>query len=98
MFSDIKKSANLKNIESILDTFTWPVNGDCSVFGNDAIQKVCEHFKELFVKNSCDITKVASEWLTLKTQVVPIIKTKAKVISRASKIRHTLVSMHLPCT
>lgn len=52
---------SLKNNESIQDIFTWPVNGDYSVFGNDAIKKIYEPFKELLVKNSCDITKVPSE-------------------------------------
>ena len=37
-FSDIKKSAIFKNIESIFYTFTWPVNRDCNVFSNDAIE------------------------------------------------------------
>ena len=33
---------------------------------------------DLLVKNSYDITKVPSEWLKLKTQVVPIIKNQGK--------------------
>ena len=68
-FSDIRKLAIFENIESILDTFTWPVNGDCSAFilFNDAIENIIKHFKEILVKNDCDITKVPSEWLTLKT-------------------------------
>ena len=42
-FSDIKKSAIFEKIEFILDTFTWSVNRDCSLFGNDSIKKICEH-------------------------------------------------------
>ena len=57
-FSDIKKSAIFENIESILDTFIWPFNRDCGVFDNDVIKKICELFKELLVKNGCNITKV----------------------------------------
>ena len=66
-----------------MDTFTWPVKEDCSVFGNDTIKKIYEHFKELLVKNGCDITKVCSEWLTLKTQVIEIVKNQGK-----SKIKY----------
>ena len=73
-FSDIRKSASFKNIQSILSTFIWPVNRGRSVFSNDVIKKIyrgiLKHFKGLLVKNGCDITKVPCEWLMLKTQVI----------------------------
>ena len=47
--------------------FTWPVNNDFRNSGNRAIKKLCEHFRELLVKNSCNITKDPSKCLTLKT-------------------------------
>lgn len=73
-FRDIKESEIFENFESILDTFTWTVNRDCSASENDVIGKICKHFKELLVKDGCDIIKVPSDRLALKTQVVPIIK------------------------
>ena len=47
-------------------------------FDNDAIKKIYQHFMDLLVKNSYNITKVPSEWLKLKTQVVLIIKNQGK--------------------
>ena len=51
-FSNMKNSAILENIESILDFFTWPVNGDCSVFGNDAIKKISAHLKSFLLRTA----------------------------------------------
>ena len=75
--------ANIEKGFSDIKKFTWPVKLTSPVFGNDAIRKICEHFKELCVKNGCNMTTVPGEWLMLKTQVVLIVENQGK-----SNIKH----------
>lgn len=67
-------------MQPIFDTSTWAVHKNFNVFGDDAIEKICAHFKEVIFKNGCGIRKVPSEFLTFKTQVAQSLKTKEKAI------------------
>ena len=71
---NLKDSPIFKNMETILDTFSWPISGDAGAFGNLQIIEMCEHFKGLLQDNDCDISKVNVEWLTLKSYIIPLVQ------------------------
>ena len=77
-FQGILHSPIFKNIETILDTSSWPMNEDSGSFGTKAINDVQEHFKNLLIKNGCDVEKIQTEWLILKTYAIPMITNDKK--------------------
>ena len=81
-FANILVSPIFKNIEVILDTFTWPISGDCASFGNLQISELTNHFSQLLQNNGCDTTKIDPEWLTLKSYAVPLIQNQNKKDSK----------------
>ena len=40
-------------IESLIDTFTWPIIGDCGEYGNKEIARLVSHYKLLLETNGC---------------------------------------------
>lgn len=66
-FSDIKKSATL-NLYWILSLGLLTEIAVFLFYSMMPSNISVKHFKEVIVKNDCDITKVSSQWLTLKTQ------------------------------
>ena len=73
-FKNILDSPVFKHIESLVDTFAWPIKEDCGTFGNSAIVELRNHFQTLLQNNKCDIKKIDSEWLTLKTHMIPVVQ------------------------
>ena len=73
-FKNILDSPIFKHIESLVDTFAWPIKEDCSTFGNSTIVELRNHFKTLLKNNKCDIKQIDSEWLTLKTHMTPVVQ------------------------
>ena len=73
-FKNILDSPIFKHIESLVDTFAWPIKEDCGTFGNSAIVELRNHFQTLLKNNECDIEKIDSEWLTLKTHMIPVVQ------------------------
>ena len=73
-FKNILDSPVFKHIESLVDTFAWPIKEDCDTFGNSAIVELRNHFQTLLQNNKCDIEKIDSEWLTLKTHMMPVVQ------------------------
>ena len=68
-----------QSVESVLDIFTWPIDGNCGQFGNKGIDRLVNHYKDLLNLNGCEVSKVSEEWLTLKAHVIPIVKNHKKV-------------------
>lgn len=66
-FSDIRKSATL-NLYWILSLGLLTEIAVFLFYSMMPSNISVKHFKEVIVKNDCDITKVSSQWLTLKTQ------------------------------
>ena len=54
--------------------FAWPIKEDCGTFGNSEIVELRNHFQTLLKNNECDIKKIDSEWLTLKTHMIPAVQ------------------------
>ena len=73
-FKNILDWPIFKHIESLVDTFTWPIKEDCGTFGNSTIVELRNHFQILLKNNECDIEKIDSEWLTLKTHMIPVVQ------------------------
>ena len=73
-FKNILDSPVFKHIESLVDTFAWPIKEDCGTFGNSAIVEFRNHFQTLLQNNKCDIKKIDSEWLTLKTHMIHVVQ------------------------
>ena len=73
-FKNILDSPIFKHIESLVETFAWPIKEDCGTFGNSAIAELRNHFQTLLKNNECDIEKIDSEWLTLKTHMIPVVQ------------------------
>ena len=65
-FESLFDSPVFESIESVLDTCTWPIDGDCGQFGNKEIDRLVNHYKDLLNLNACEVSKVSEEWLTLK--------------------------------
>ena len=78
-FENLFDSPVFESVESVLDTCTWPIDGDCVQFGNKEIDRLVNHYKDLLSLNGCEVNKVSEEWLTLKAHVIPIIKNHKKV-------------------
>ena len=73
-FKNILDSPVFKHIESLVGNFAWPIKEDCGTFGNSAIVELRNHFQTLLQNNKCDIKKIDSEWLTLKTHMIPVVQ------------------------
>ena len=73
-FKNILDSPVFKHIKTFVDTFAWPIKEDCGTFGNSAIVELRNHFQTLLQNNKCDIEKIDSEWLTLKTYMIPVVQ------------------------
>ena len=78
-FESFFDSPIFESVESVLDTFTWAIDGDCGHFGNKEIDQLVNHYKDLLNLNGCEVSKVSEEWLTLKAHVIPIVKNHKKV-------------------
>ena len=50
-FKNIIDSPIFKHIESLVDTFAWPIKEDCGTFGNSAIAELRNHFQTLLKNN-----------------------------------------------
>ena len=72
-FAGIQESPIFKNIEVLLDTKSWPKDKDSGNFGDEAVKEIC-HFQELLSKNNCKVNNIMSEWITLKTHMLPLVK------------------------
>ena len=71
---NILDSPVFKHIESLVDTFARPIKEGCGTFGNSAVVELRNHFQTLCQNNKCDIEKIDSEWLTLKTHMIPVVQ------------------------
>ena len=78
-FESLFDSPVFESVESVLDTCTWPIDGDCGQFGNNEIDRLVNHYKDLLNLNGCEVSKVSEEWLTLKAHIIPIVKNHKKV-------------------
>ena len=78
-FESLFDSPIFECIESVLDTFTWPTDGNCGQFRNKETDQLVNHYKDLLNLNECEVSKVSEEWLTLIAHVIPILKNHKKV-------------------
>ena len=88
-FEGIFDSPIFTNVESLIDTFTWPIMGDCGEFRNTEIARLASHYKILLETNINRTEKISEEWLTLKTYVIPMIKNCQETKTRYHKIWQT---------
>ena len=71
-FSELNTHPLFQNI-NILDCSRWPTDdADLSVFGENEIQKLIEHYIDLLQNNGCDVGKILNEWNLLKLDVSSI--------------------------
>ena len=74
-FQDLTASPIFSNLTRILDVKTWPTKeNDLSLFADTSILEVGDHFESLLQANGCDTDLLLSEWLTLKTHMIPIVR------------------------
>ena len=73
-FAGIQQSPIFKNIKVLLDTKSWPIDKDTSNFGDEAVKEISSHLQELLSKNSCEVDNIMTEWITLKTHMLPLVK------------------------
>ena len=78
-FESLFDSPVFEGVQSVLDTCTWPIDGNRGQFGNKEIDRLVNHYKDLLILNGCEVSKVSEEWLSLKAHVIPIIKNHKKV-------------------
>lgn len=65
------ESDNILKAMHIFDVRNWPLNRDqLLTFGNDKLQVLTKHYKDLLNKMDCGIPSVILEWQEVKTHVV----------------------------
>ena len=75
-FQDVNVLLLFQNFISVVDTATWPKN--IVDFGNAAIAKIASVFKELLLRNNCQLENILPKWMVLKLYMIPIIKNNLK--------------------
>lgn len=70
-FAPMNSSPLFEHMVSMLEVKNWPTE-NIEHFGNEAVNAVVSHFKELLKNGGCNIDNVLTEWIILKTFVLPI--------------------------
>ena len=74
-FKDLTTSPIFSNLTRILDVKTWPTKeNDLALFAGISIIELGDCFETLLERNGCKTDLLLSEWITLKTHMIPIVK------------------------
>ena len=74
-FKDLTTLPIFSNLTRILDVKTWPTKeNDLAFFAGTSIIELGDSFETLLERNGCKTDLLLSEWITLKTHMIPIVK------------------------
>ena len=74
-FKDLTTSLIFSNLTRILDVKTWPIKeNDVALFAGTSMVELSDCFETLLERNGCKTDLLLSEWITLKIDMILIVK------------------------
>ena len=71
-FESLQASALFKHLIALLDVTSW-LSANIESFGDAQVSEMAGEFQDLLVNAGCKTENIMTEWMALKTFVVPII-------------------------